>query len=78
MGTRRVNIHEAKTHLSKLIQDALSGTEVIIARDNRPLVRLEVLPEARMARRIGQAKGLVLFMAEDFNASLEDFEEYMG
>jgi antitoxin (DNA-binding transcriptional repressor) of toxin-antitoxin stability system len=78
MGTRRVNIHEAKTHLSKLIQEALSGTEVIIARDNRPLVRLEVLPEARMERRIGQAKGLVLFMAEDFNAPLEDFEEYMG
>ncbi|NTW37344.1 MAG: type II toxin-antitoxin system prevent-host-death family antitoxin [Syntrophobacteraceae bacterium] len=77
METRRVNIHEAKTHLSKLIQEALSGTEVIIARDNRPLVRLEVLPEARMERRIGQAKGLVLFMAEDFNAPLEDFEEYM-
>jgi len=78
METRQVNIHEAKTHLSKLIQEALSGTEVIIARDNRPLVRLEVLPEARMERRIGQAKGLVLFMAEDFNAPLEDFEEYMG
>ncbi len=78
METRQVNIHEAKTHLSKLIQEALSGTEVIIARDNRPLVRLEVLPEARMERRLGQAKGLVLFMAEDFNAPLEDFEEYMG
>lgn len=51
---------------------------MIIARDNRPLVRLEVLPEARMERRIGQANGLVLFMAEDFNAPLEDFEEYMG
>jgi antitoxin (DNA-binding transcriptional repressor) of toxin-antitoxin stability system len=77
MATRKVNIHEAKTHLSKLIQDALSGTEVIIAKNNRPLVRLDVLPEARLKRKIGQAKGLVLYMADDFDAPLEDFKDYM-
>jgi len=74
---RQVNIHEAKTQLSRLIQEALNGTEVIIARDNKPLVRLQVLPEARPERRIGGAKGMVLFMAPDFDAPLEDFAEYM-
>jgi len=77
MATRKVNIHEAKTHLSKLIKEALGGTEVIIAKDNQPLVRLEVLPEARLRRKIGEAKGLVLYMAEDFDAPLDDLSEYM-
>jgi antitoxin (DNA-binding transcriptional repressor) of toxin-antitoxin stability system len=77
MATRKVNIHEAKTQLSRLIQEALSGTEVIIAKDNRPLVRLEVLPEARSSRKVGQAKGLVLYMADDFDAPLDDFKDYM-
>ena len=40
----QVNIHEAKTHLSKLIRYALEGEEVVIAKGNRALVRLEVLP----------------------------------
>lgn len=64
-------------HLSKLIQEALGGTEVIIAKENQPWVRLEVLPEARHRRRIGEAKGLVLYMADDFDAPLDDFSEYM-
>lgn len=74
---RQVNIHQAKTQLSRLIQEALDGTEIIIARDNKPLVRLDVLPEARPDRRIGGAKGLVLSMASDFDAPLDDFGEYM-
>ena len=43
----QVNTHEAKTHLSKLIRHALEGKEVVIAKGNRTLVRLEVLPGAR-------------------------------
>ena len=74
---RQVNIHEAKTQLSKLIQAALSGKEVIIAKGNKPVVRLEVLPEARSTRKIGNAKGLVLAMADDFDDPLDDFREYM-
>ena len=50
---------------------------MIIATGNRPLVRLEVLREARLQRRIGQAKNLVFYMADDFGAPLDDFEEYM-
>lgn len=73
----QVNVHEAKTHLSRLIQEALDGEEVIIARDNKPVVRLKALAEALPQRRIGGAKGLIRFMAEDFDAPLEDFSDYM-
>ena len=77
MDTLQVNIHEAKTKLSKLIQAALNGKEVIIARGNKPVVRLEVLPEARSHRKIGNAEGLILSMADDFDDALDDFRKYM-
>jgi len=77
MDTLQVNIHEAKTQLSKLIQAAVNGKQVIIARGNKPIVRLEVLPEARSHRVIGNAKGLILSMSEDFDEPLDDFKEYM-
>lgn len=78
METLQVNIHEAKTQLSKLIQAAVNGKQVIIARGNKPVVRLEVLPEARSDRKIGNAKGLILSLADDFDEPLDDFKEYMG
>lgn len=77
MDILQVNIHEAKTQLSKLIQAALNGKEVIIARGNKPVVRLEVLPEAKGERKIGNAKDLLLFMSDDFDEPLDDFKEYM-
>ena len=77
MDTLQVNIHEAKTQLSKLIQAALNGKQVIIARDNKPIVRLEVLPEAQIHRKVGNAKGLILSMADDFDEPLDDFKDYM-
>ncbi|MDJ0818675.1 MAG: type II toxin-antitoxin system Phd/YefM family antitoxin [Desulfobacterales bacterium] len=77
METLQVNIHEAKTQLSKLIQAAISGKQVIIAKGNKPVVRLEVLPEAQGIRVIGNAKGLILAMDDDFDEPLEDFREYM-
>ena len=77
MDTIQVNIQEAKTHLSKLIQAALNGKQVIIAKDNKPLVRLEVLPEAKSERNIGNAKGLIIAMEDDFDEPLEGVKEYI-
>ena len=77
METLQVNIHEAKTQLSKLIQAAVNGKQVIIARGNKPIVRLEVLPDARSHRKIGNAKGLIVSMADDFDGPLDDFKDYM-
>jgi antitoxin (DNA-binding transcriptional repressor) of toxin-antitoxin stability system len=73
----QVTILEAKTNLSKLIQKALEGEEVIIAKGKKPLVRLEVLPEAKLERRIGGAKNMVISLGDDFDAPLDDFIEYM-
>lgn len=70
-----VNIHEAKTHLSRLIQEALDGEEIVIARGNEPLVRLVLVESARPERSLGWAKGQVT-MAPDFDAPLDDFGEY--
>ncbi|MEE8302172.1 MAG: type II toxin-antitoxin system Phd/YefM family antitoxin [Candidatus Tectomicrobia bacterium] len=74
----QVTIHEAKTHLSKLIQRALEGEEIIIAKGKQPMVRLVVVPEMRQERRIGGAQEVILDMAEDFDAPLDDFNEYMA
>jgi prevent-host-death family protein len=73
----QVNIHEAKTRLSKLIQAVLNGKQVIIAKNNNPIVRLEVLPEAKSERKIGNAKGLIIAMDDDFDEPLACFKEYM-
>ena len=55
-----VNVHHAKTHLSKLISAVESGEEVIIARNGKPAVKLVVVqPPARKSRQnmFGSAKG---------------------
>ena len=75
--TTQVTIHEAKTHLSRLIQRALEGEEIIIAKGSKPLVKLVVLPEARPARHLGGAPELVQYVADDFDAPLTEFGEYM-
>ena len=72
----QVNVHEAKTHLSRLIRAALDGEDVVIAKDNRPLVRLEVLPEARRTRQLGAVRELIVRMDEGFDAPLDDFAAY--
>lgn len=74
----QVTIHEAKTHLSRLIQLALDGEEIIIAKGKQPMVKLVVVAEMRKKRRIGGAKDVILQMADDFDEPLDDFAEYMA
>lgn len=54
---RQVNVHAAKTHLSRLIADACAGEEIVIARDDKPMVRLVPVDQPR-ARRFGSMAGL--------------------
>jgi prevent-host-death family protein len=72
----RVNIAEAKARFSELVNKALSGDEVVIARDNKPLLRLVPLASKRGPRRPGSAKGQVR-MAPDFDSTPADFDEYV-
>lgn len=73
---KTVSIHEAKTHLSRLIQQALNGEEIIIANRNEPMVRLEVVREKQPARRFGGLTSLVVAMGPTFDEPLEDFADY--
>ena len=73
----QVNIHEAKSQLSKLIQRTLDGEEVIIARNNQPIVRLQRIDKPRRKRQLGALHGLVQATSPDFNAPLEDMTDYM-
>lgn len=69
------NIHTAKAHLSELIQKAMLGEEVIIARDNKPMVKLVTIQPLKRQRKIGIAKK-VITIAADFDAPLDDFDDY--
>ncbi len=73
---KQFTIHEAKTHLSRLIRQAIAGEEIIIAKGTQPLVKLVVLPQGREKRRIGGARDAIEFMAEDFDEPLDEFDEY--
>ena len=73
MKRKPVNIHEAKTHFSKLLKRVLKGEEVIIARAGQPIARLSPLPPKRGKRVPGSAKGLIT-IADDFDAPLPDLE----
>jgi antitoxin (DNA-binding transcriptional repressor) of toxin-antitoxin stability system len=74
----QATIHQAKTHLSKPIRKALAGEEVVIAKRDKPIVRLEsVKPQKPAGKRPpGWVAGTGFYMAEDFNEPLEDFEGY--
>ncbi len=68
-------IHSAKVHLSSLVARAEAGEEIIIARANRPVVRLVPVRETRAQRRLGEANGLVEFLP-DFDELPEEFMEH--
>ena len=68
----KINIHVAKTQLSKLIERARSGEEVIIAKAGKPVVKL-VPFEQQSKREFGSAAGLITF-EEGWDAPMTDEE----
>ena len=70
------NVAEAKARFSELVQKAVSGEEVVIAKDNRPLLRLVPLAAPGGKRKPGSARGRV-WIAADFDRTPEDFEAYL-
>jgi prevent-host-death family protein len=65
-----VNVHEAKTHLSRLLARVAQGEEIVIARAGKPIARL-VPVEPKSRRALGQDKGL-FDVPDDFDAPLPD------
>ncbi len=72
----QVNVEEAKTRLPDLIDAAVGGEEIVITRDDQPVVRLVPVARAESRPRFGSAEGMVA-MSDDFDAPLEDFDEYV-
>jgi prevent-host-death family protein len=65
-----VNIHEAKTHLSRLVEEAAGGEEIVIAKAGRPVARIVALPAGK-PRKLGLLKGKFT-IPDDFDAPLTD------
>ena len=74
---KTVNLHAAKTHLSRLVDEAVGGEEVIIAKAGRPLVRLVALDAERRRRSFGSLKGKI-WMSDDFNELGDDLAIAFG
>lgn len=68
---RKVNIHEAKTHLSRLVEQAGAGEEIILAKAGKPVARLVPLDGLRTRRKLGLLAGRFT-VPEDFDAPLPE------
>jgi prevent-host-death family protein len=70
------NMHDAKTHLSRLAERAATGEEIVIARNGRPVAKLGPLDEPPRQRQFGFWKGKVS-ISEDFDDPLpEEIQRY--
>ncbi|MGH8296321.1 MAG: type II toxin-antitoxin system Phd/YefM family antitoxin [Steroidobacteraceae bacterium] len=66
-----LNIHEAKTHLSRIVEEVAAGKEVIIAKAGKPMARLSPVTANVKKKKLGLLKGKIK-VPDDFNAPLAD------
>jgi prevent-host-death family protein len=69
MSTETVNIHQAKTHLSRLVDEVQAGKVIVIAKAGKPMAKLTSLREGKRPRKPGYLKGKIR-IAKDFDAPL--------
>lgn len=68
---RKVNIHEAKTHLSRLVEQVEAGEEIVLAKAGRPVARLVPFAPPRQPRKLGLLAGRFT-VPDDFDAPLPE------
>lgn len=66
-----INIHEAKTHLSRIVDEVAAGAEVIIAKAGKPMARLMPLTGVGRVKKLGLLRGKIR-IPDDFNAPLPE------
>jgi prevent-host-death family protein len=71
-----VNMHDAKSSLSRLVKRAASGEEILIANHGKPVALLTRIPEQRKKLPWDIFKGKIE-MAGDFDAPLDEFKDYL-
>ena len=69
--TRVFNIHEAKTHLSRIVEEVAAGKEVVIAKAGKPMARLVPMKQAVTKKHLGLLKGKFK-IPPDFNRPLPE------
>ena len=73
----QLNIAEAKAHFSEILRRAVRGEEIVIARDNHPLVRLVPVKGDKGDRVPGSARHQIVSVSPDFGRTPEDLKDYM-
>lgn len=66
-----INIHEAKTHLSRIVEQVAAGNDVLIAKAGKPMVKMVSIKTAKTAIRFGVLKGTIR-VPEDFDEPLPE------
>lgn len=66
-----INIHEAKTHLSRIVDEVAAGAEVVIAKAGKPMARLSPISAPAQPKKLGLLKGKIK-VPDDFNAPLDE------
>jgi antitoxin (DNA-binding transcriptional repressor) of toxin-antitoxin stability system len=77
MKSREIGTLETKTRLSEILQEVQRGRRFYITRHGKRLAELGPIKETAKKPRFGCGKGIVTYIAPDFDAPLEDFKEYM-
>ncbi|MBN1876640.1 MAG: DUF2281 domain-containing protein [Anaerolineae bacterium] len=73
---QRIEVKEAETNLTDLINAAINGENIFIIKDQHQVVQLVPVTLPLRTPKFGSAKGLIT-ISEDFDAPLKDFEDYM-
>ncbi|MCL1465734.1 type II toxin-antitoxin system Phd/YefM family antitoxin [Argonema galeatum] len=71
-----ISLTEASKDWQSLIEGAIKGEEILIAKDNKPVVKLVPLSPFEQSRKAGSAKGMVT-ISDDFDEPIADFEDYL-
>lgn len=72
---QHINIHDAKTHLSRIIEAVCAGDEIVICKAGLPLVQLSPYKQTPQKRKPGSLKGKIK-IAKDFDSLPADFKSY--
>ena len=72
----QLDITQAKADISKVLDLAIGGEEIVITQDDKPVAKISPITSALRPLKRGSAKGKV-WMSDDFDEPLEDFQEYM-
>lgn len=73
----QIMLEDTDSQLARLVQQVSIGDEVIILRDSTPVAKIVALPCVQPISQFGNAKDDLIYMADDFDAPMEDFKDYM-